>query len=100
MATYTELYDLKNNAVLHNKVEVAVTVAAQAIFNELASVTNHVNRLLWAKDALIDPKSKVQSMTWAILVTNKDATITNILSASDAAIQAAVNNIVNLFATG
>lgn len=100
MATYSELYNLKSNSLLHNKVEVAIAVAAQAIHNEATNVTNHANRAIWAKQALENPMSKVQEMTWAILVANADAPTASILGASDAAVQSAVNNIVNLFATG
>ncbi len=46
MATYTELYELRNNAALRNKVSVACVIASEAIRSESDQTANHANRLV------------------------------------------------------
>lgn len=100
MATYAELYDLQNeNEILH-KVAVAAAVAAETIRTEDPATPNHANRLLWAGLAFADPIAVSGQFLWAVLAANKDATVTNILSATDVAIQANVDAVVDIFATG
>jgi len=48
MATYTELYDLRTDSALRNRVAVACVVAAETVRLESPSVENHANRLAWA----------------------------------------------------
>lgn len=100
MATYSELYGLHNDSALRNRIAVAVVVAAEAIRNESDQTTNHANRLVWAKEALADPKGKAEQMLWGALAQNSGLTVVQITGASDAALQTAVNNVVDLFATG
>lgn len=100
MASYTELYGLWSNADLRNKVAVACIVAADMIRTEDVGTTNHANRLIWAKVALASPASQADTMLMAILAQNKALTVTAILGAADSALQTAVNNAVNILATG
>jgi len=100
VATYEELYGLKNNSDLNNKVEVAISKSAYDISNEDPATDNHANRLIWAKEALGNPESKRQEMLWALLAANSSADIGVILGAADTVIQSAISDVINLFATG
>lgn len=98
MATYLELEALRNNSGLLARVRVAVWVAAETVRTELDTTPNHANRLVWARDVFTAPEPQAQRMYWALLATNKDQTIAQITSATDAQIQTAVDAAVDLFA--
>ena len=98
MATYQELFDLRSNDALRNKVAVACIVASEAIRTEAVNTTNHAARLVWAKAVFQNPNSESERMLWAILAQNAALTVSQITTASDASIQTAVNNAVNVFA--
>lgn len=99
MATYTELYDLRNNSALKNKVLIACLIAADAIRSELDTVANHANRLVWAKSVFMSPDSEADRMMLALIAQNQAAAVGAITGAADTAILTAVNNAVNVFAT-
>jgi hypothetical protein len=100
MATYAELYGLKNDSALRNRVLTACVIAAEAVMNEVDTTSNHANRLIWAASVFASPVSEADRMFMAVLAANEDATVTQIQGASDAAIQTNVDNHVDLFATG
>jgi hypothetical protein len=100
MAIYSELYDIQNNDKLLHQTQIAIVVAAEAIRTDAAPPTNHAQRLVWAKEAFQDPKSKVSAMLWAMIAANNAADLVDITGATDATVQAAVNNAVNVLATG
>ena len=100
MATYSELYGLWNESGLKNRVTVAVIVAAETVQGEDAGTPNHASRLLWASVSLRNPAQAANAMFRLVLAANKDATIEAILGATDIAIQSAVDDAVDLFATG
>jgi hypothetical protein len=100
MATYTELRALFGNDDLRNKVEVAVIIAAEAIRGESVETDNHANRLVWAKAAFSKPQSVSDRVLMSLLAAYSGETVGVITGASDAAIQTAVNNAVNIFADG
>ena len=100
MATYAELFELRANSAFRNKVSVAVAVAADGIRQEDGATDNHANRLIWAKRAMQNPGAVGQEVLFSILVANKTATTEQILGAKDAAIQANVDAVVDLFAQG
>ena len=56
MATYSELFDLRSDSDLRNKIAVAVIIAAETIRNESGATTNNANRLIWAKEASGRPR--------------------------------------------
>ena len=99
MATYTELYDLRANSALKNKIAVACILAAEAIRTEAAATPNNANRLVWAKAVFADPDREAGRMLMAVLAQNSGFTVAQITGATDASIQTAVNNGVNVFAT-
>jgi hypothetical protein len=100
MATYEELYSLRNDSALKNKVTVACIVAAETVMNELVSVDNHANRLLWAKAVFANPKGEADRMFSAILAANSASDVAVIQAATDAAIQTNVDDHIDLFADG
>lgn len=100
MATYDELLQANANTGLINKVRVAVVVSATSIMTEADTVTNHANRLLWAKTVFADPADAGSRMMWPVLAQNRALTLAQITSASDASVQTAVDAAVNVFATG
>ena len=100
MATYTELRGLFNSSDLKNRASVACIVAAETIRGEDGGVTNHANRLLWAKQAFGNPNTAADKMLMALLAANKSAEVAAIEGVSDADLQTKVDAAVDLFADG
>jgi hypothetical protein len=100
MATYAELAAIAGGRTLNDKLSVAVAIQAEVVRNESTGVTNHVNRLIWAKQAFSDPKGMADKMLFAILAQNSAATQAQILAATDASLLTAVAAAVDVFATG
>lgn len=100
MATYDELLQAAEHPALINRIRVACVVAAEAIRLEAAGTTNHANRMIWAKAVFQNPPAEANRMLWAVLAQNKAATLAQITGATDATIQTAVGNAVDVFATG
>ena len=100
MATLEELYSLNNKSALKNKVTAACIIAAETVMNELDTVDNHANRLVWAKAVFANPSGEANRMFMAILAANADADVAVILAATDAAIQTNVDDHIDLFADG
>lgn len=100
MATYDELRTAEEDPVFTRRVRTACLVAADIIRLEATSVGNHANRLLWAKGVYKDPDSAAPGMIREVLAANRSATLAQIIGASDATIQTAVNAAVDIFATG
>jgi len=91
MATYAELYDLRNNSELRNKIAVAVVVAAQA---KLAG-TPSAAEAGWARGVIRSPGSTADAAINLVLAANKTAEVSAITGATDAAIQSNVDAIVD-----
>ncbi len=100
MATYQELFDLRINQVLLDKVTVAVVVAAETVYAEAGGVTNHANRIIWARETMINPSGMARVFMGPVLVANKAATTANIIGATDSAIQTNVDDVIDDFADG
>lgn len=100
MATYAELHSLKNNDSLIERTRVACAVAADIIRTEDPGTPNHANRMTWAGQILANPDGIGKAMLWAVLVANRDSTTQQIIDATDAQVQTAVDAAVDLFATG
>ena len=100
MATYSEVYGLHNESELINKVTVACIVAAEDIMGEDGATANHANRLIWAASVFQNPRGEAKCMYWALLAANNENTVAQITGASDTAIQVAVDDHIDLFATG
>lgn len=100
MASYPELYGLKNDSALRNRVLTACIIAAEAIMNEVDTTPNHANRLIWSAVVFANPAAEADRMFMAVLAANKDHTVVQIRGATDEAIQVNVNAHVDLFAMG
>lgn len=100
MATYTELYDLRANSALKNRIMIACIIAAEAIRTEAPATANHANRLLWAKAVFASPDAEAERMMMALIAQFNTNSIAQITGATDAGIQAAVDGAVDVFATG
>lgn len=100
MATYAELFELRGNTPLLNRITSAVAIQANVIRQEDTAVPNHANRFLWAKQAFTNPESVAQTMLWGILAANSTFTPAQITGATDAAILSAVAALVDTYATG
>jgi hypothetical protein len=73
-------------------------VSATNIITEGTGVANHANRLLWAKQVFADPAKAGMQMMWPVLAQNKAALLSDIIGATDATVQTAVDAAVNVFA--
>jgi hypothetical protein len=100
MATYTELYGLRNDSALRNRVMVGCIIAAEVVMGELDTVPNHANRLIWAAGVFANPLVETDRMFMAVLAANEGVSVGQIQSASDVQIQTNINDHIDLFATG
>lgn len=91
MATYAELYGLRNNSELQNKIAVAVVIEAET----LLSGTPTAAEAAWAKSVVSSPSSAAKSIINLVLAANKSVAAPAILTATDAAIQSNVSSIIN-----
>ena len=98
MATYLELYTLRGNPDLRQKIEVALTIAADTIRSEGAGVNGHPLRIAWAKQVLNGLQGESEKALRMLLAVNRGANTTQIQGASDSAIQSNVDSIINILA--
>lgn len=98
MATYDELKDAMENATLQTRMRIACMVAADIIRTEGSGVANHTVRMAWAKATFQDPTSAAASMIRAVVIQNRALTLAQIIGATDAGMQTAVNAAVDSFA--
>lgn len=96
MATYVELYTLRSDATLLQRISTALTVATNTIRLEAINVPNHSNRVAWAQQVIRDPDTFAQRTLSLLLAINKDSSVAQIQGVTDTVIQTAVDNLVNL----
>lgn len=99
MATYIEMLSAAANDTLRQKVLVACLVAAEKIRLEATGTTNHALRLVWAKAAFANPEAESLRMVRAVVVQNAAFTLAQIIGATDASVQTAVDAAVDVFAS-
>ena len=93
MATYLELFTLKNDSDLQDRVSVAVVKAAQTI---LATVpTPAADRVAWAASVKSNPGSAGKEALHFVLAANSGAAVSQIQGSTDAAIQSNVDDLVD-----
>lgn len=95
MASYSELFELRNSAPLLNKIAAAVAVAADGIRADAQATTE---QKAWARQAFMSPEAEAQKIIWAVLAAHRDATVQQITGADDATVQQAVDAVIPLFA--
>lgn len=110
MATYSELYqiigyEVEGALVLRNKVAIAALVTADTItsggddvapFDQTAGA--HDQRVKWAEMAYQGNQGLIDQVFRAVIAANASMAQATILAASDAAIQANVNAVVDTLA--
>ena len=97
MATYIEIITAANDTTLKQRVAVACVIAAETIRTEDPGTANHTARVDWAKVAYANPEAVASRIVWSVLAQNKDLTAAQIASASDAALQSAVDAAIAAF---
>jgi hypothetical protein len=97
MATYAELYELRANSDLRNKVAVAVAVKAQTLLDAASPTAAQVT---WANAAISNPNGKADVLLNYVLAKNKALTVVQINAATDAGIQTAVDGAVDKLIAG
>jgi len=97
MATYEELFDLRANSELRNKVSVACAKRAQELLDGGAPTADEV---AWASAVLINPLAQADKIFIYVLAANSAATVSQILAATDAAIQSNVDAAVAALIAG
>lgn len=98
MATYAELIQAQGDNALRTRVMVACIIAAEAVRTANPGPSNQTARLAWAKKVFENPRGESERMIWAVLAQNSGATLAQIIGASDATVQTAVNAAVDVFA--
>lgn len=96
MATYQELFDLRSNSDLRNKVAVACVKKAQALLDG----TPTTDQVAWASSTLASPIAQADKIFAYVLAANSAATVAQITSATDAAIQTNVDTAADALITG
>ena len=97
MATYAELFDLKSNNSLRNKIAVACTKKAQAL---LDGATPTVNQVAWSASTISNPIGQADKIINYVLASNSSASAADIANATDSAIQASVDGAVDALIAG
>jgi hypothetical protein len=92
MATYTEIREVYGNGPLMNKTEVAVVIKAYTILQE---ETPSVARVDWASATLASSRPQAEKLLKYALAANKTLTKQQLLDASDAALQEAIDAAVD-----
>lgn len=95
MATYLEINTLRSDDTLLQRFSVAILVACEVVRSEAANVPFHQNRVAWAQQAIKDPEPFASRALALLLAQNKDLTVAQIQAVTDAAIQTAVNGLIN-----
>jgi hypothetical protein len=97
MATYVELYNMKDHFVRRATIA-ALKIADYILTVEGAGVENHANRVIWANQAISDPETKARQFLYQILA---NATVQAAGEAAlDSDIQWIVEDKLNGWATG
>lgn len=97
MATYAELFELRSNSPLRNRVAVAIVVKAQDLIDGASPTAAEIT---WANAALSSPVDMAGHILNYVLAANKGASENEILGASDPAIQTNVNAAVDALIAG
>ena len=100
MATYEELFDLRRNQTLLDKITTAIAVTADTIRTEAIGTTNHANRVIWSREAAKSLRPMADIFMSMVLAANKSASASAISGASDTAIQSNVDAVIDYFADG
>ena len=97
MATYAELYDLRSDETLLNRITVAAAIKAQSLID---GVVPTAAQIAWANETIVDPRSKARALINYVLAANESATVAQIKAATDATIQTNVDAAADALIAG
>ena len=99
MASYTDLYGIRQDSVLINRVSIAVAIKAQSYIDGATPTADELN---WAAKVLplAGGRAEAEKLLQYLLASNNTATITQITGSTDATLQSAVNDAVDALVGG
>jgi len=97
MASYQELFDLKRDSALRNKIAVACVKKAQTLMD---GATPTANQITWSSNALENPIQMADKIMHYVIAANSTANANQISNATDAAIQSNVNAAADALIAG
>lgn len=97
MATYQELFELRSNSALRNRIAVAAAKKAQSLLDGGTPTTEEV---AWANNAISEPIEIANKLMVYVLAANSAATVAAINAVTDAALQTAVDGAVDALIAG
>jgi hypothetical protein len=89
--TYSELFSLRSNSELLNKITTAIAIKCKDVIDSSSIIVQKD----WARKYLKDPESLKDKIIWSLLVANKDVEVSVITEATDSNIQSAVNTAID-----
>jgi hypothetical protein len=96
--TYLEILQAAQSDDLNKRMRVAVIVSADTVRAESTGTANHTARLAWASKVTRDPDTEGKRALWCALAQNKAVTLAQVLAATDASLQTAVDLAIDLLA--
>ena len=97
MATYLELFELRSDSDLQDKICIAVIKKAWSL---LDGNNPTKQKAAWASSAIHDPAGKANSLMNYVLAAESESTVEEIQSVSDATIQAHVDSAADALISG
>lgn len=97
MATYLELFNLRKNSDLQDRVAVAAAKSAQQLLDK---ATPSQSEIAWAEAALKNPAEKVSQLLNYVLTKNSSLTVAQIQGASDSVLQGQIDVAVDVIVSG
>ena len=93
MATYLELYNMRDNDTLRQRIETALIIKAQSYLDGNATQSERA----WAKMVFQDGHSESARMLKYLLAKNKAATVAQIEGVTDAALSTQIDAVAAQF---
>lgn len=97
MATYTEIFGLRTNSDLINRITVAIAIKAQTLLDAASPTAKQVK---WAEAAIADPHGKAAVILNYLLAKNAASTVAQITAVADATMQTQVNAVIDKLIDG
>lgn len=97
MATYEELFGLRTNTALRNKIAVACVIKAQQLLDLTPPTADQV---AWASSTLSNPLAQADKIYSYVLAKNSTFSAAQITGATDVAIQTNVSAAADALITG
>ena len=92
MATYEELFELRQSSDLLNKITTAITVKCKAVIDDAGATSGQKD---WARTYYKTPELLKKEVIWPVLEANKSSSVAQIQGATDNAIQSNVSSAID-----